>query len=53
MQLIIVGKVAGALVLAWDAYKDYDDFRKETGLEKVRLIYEKKTDTTVCPITNS
>ena len=52
MQVLVIGKISNAVVLAGAAYQDEAGYSRMTGLprEKTRLLDDKgKTDTQVCP----
>lgn len=50
VQVLVVGKISQAAVLAASAYRNNDTFKTQTGLIKSRLIYDKQHhDTKVQP----
>ena len=52
LQVLVIGKISNAVVLAGAAYQDEAGYARMTGLprEKTRLLDDKgKTDTQVCP----
>ena len=52
MQVLVIGKISNAVVLAGAAYQDEAGYSRMTGLprEKTRLLDDKgKTDTQACP----
>ena len=52
MQVLVIGKISSAVVLAGAAYQDEAGYARMTGLprEKTRLLDDKgRTDTQVCP----
>ena len=41
MQVLVIGKISQAAIVAASAYKDQDSFQKVTGITKSRLIDDK------------
>lgn len=41
MQVLVLGKISQAAVLAASAYRNSDTFKNQTGVVKSRLIYDK------------
>lgn len=53
VQVLVVGKISQAAVLAASAYRNNDTFKAQTGLIKSRLIYDKQHHDTKVQITLS
>lgn len=51
VQVLVVGKISQAAVLAASAYRNNDTFKTQTGLIKSRLIYDKQHHDTKVRIT--
>ena len=42
MQVLVVGKISQAAILAAAAYRNHEVFKRQTGITKSRLIYDKE-----------
>jgi len=42
MQILVVGRISQAAILAAAAYKNHDTFKRQTGITKSRLIYDRE-----------
>ena len=49
MQVLVVGKISQAAILAAAAYRNHETFKLQTGITNSRLIYDREHhDTKVC-----
>jgi len=42
VQILVVGKISQAAILAAAAYRNHETFKRQTGITKSRLIYDKE-----------
>ena len=42
MQVLVVGKISQAAILAAAAYRNHETFKRQTGIKNCRLIYDRE-----------
>ena len=42
VQVLVIGKISQAAILAAAAYRNHDTFKRQTGITNCRLIYDKE-----------
>lgn len=42
VQVLVIGKISQAAILAAAAYRDHETFKRQTGITNCRLIYDKE-----------
>ena len=51
VQVLVIGKISQAAILAASAYRNHETFKRQTGITNCRLIYDKEHhDTKVLPV---
>lgn len=42
VQVLVIGKISQAAILAAAAYRDHETFKRQTGITNCRLIYDRE-----------
>ena len=42
MQVLVIGKISQAAILAAAAYRNHETFKRQTGIANCRLIYDRE-----------
>ena len=46
LQVLVIGKISQAAILAAAAYRNHETFKRQTGISNTRLIYDKANNET-------
>ena len=49
VQVLVIGKISQAAILAAAAYRNHETFKRQTGITNSRLIYDKEHHDTKVP----